>query len=123
MDDVAGGAGDTPPLASGDDDGEAIKKAFNERLLGAETLFTLDQRIDVIEEAKAIFPGGNAQFVVDEAHSMGVVGERGLGFVHSLGLDADIAIKTHTFNKAFGSIGGRIRAQPPHERLYTSSER
>ena len=39
----------------GDDDGEAIKKAFNERLLEAETLFTPDQRIDVIEEAKAIF--------------------------------------------------------------------
>lgn len=62
---------------------------------------------ELVQAAKEIFPGGNSQFIVDEAHSMGVVGERGLGFVEALGLDSEIAIKTHTFSKAFGSIGGR----------------
>ena len=67
---------------------------------------------ELVQAAKDIFPGGNAQFIVDEAHSMGVVGERGLGFVEALGLDSDIAIKTHTFSKAFGSIGGRWSPNP-----------
>jgi heme oxygenase len=39
----------------GEDDGDSIKKAFNERLLHAEDLFTPDERIDIIEEAKHIF--------------------------------------------------------------------
>ena len=67
---------------------------------------------ELVQAAKEIFPGGNAQFIVDEAHSMGVVGERGLGFVKALGLDSEIAIKTHTFSKAFGSIGGTWSSDP-----------
>ncbi|KAF1967226.1 heme oxygenase-like protein [Bimuria novae-zelandiae CBS 107.79] len=39
----------------GKDDGDSIKKAFNERLLDAESLFTPDERVDIIEESKAIF--------------------------------------------------------------------
>ncbi|KAF2452209.1 heme oxygenase-like protein [Karstenula rhodostoma CBS 690.94] len=39
----------------GTHDGEDIKQAFKERLLGAEALFTADERVDVIEEAKTIF--------------------------------------------------------------------
>jgi 8-amino-7-oxononanoate synthase len=67
---------------------------------------------ELVQAAKEIFPGGNAQFIVDEAHSMGVVGERGLGFAEALGLGSEIAIKTHTFSKAFGSIGGRWSLDP-----------
>lgn len=40
---------------SGDYDGLDIKEAFKQRLLAAEGLFTLDERIDIIEEAKTIF--------------------------------------------------------------------
>ncbi|OAG09467.1 heme oxygenase-like protein [Paraphaeosphaeria sporulosa] len=36
-------------------DGEDIKGEFKDRLLGAEALFTPDERVDVIEEAKTIF--------------------------------------------------------------------
>lgn len=39
----------------GTHDGEDIKAAFKERLLEAELLFTPDERVDVIEEAKTIF--------------------------------------------------------------------
>ncbi|KAK6602577.1 class II aminotransferase 8-amino-7-oxononanoate synthase [Botrytis cinerea] len=63
---------------------------------------------ELVQIKKEIFPHGNAQFIVDEAHSMGVVGKRGLGYVNVLNLDSEIAIKTHTFGKAFGSIGGVI---------------
>jgi heme oxygenase len=39
----------------GEHDGEDIKAAFKDRLLGAETLFSPDERVDIIEEAKNIF--------------------------------------------------------------------
>lgn len=39
----------------GDQDGEDIKAEFKARLAEAEALFTVEQRIDVIEEAKNIF--------------------------------------------------------------------
>ncbi|KAJ4305912.1 hypothetical protein N0V90_001445 [Kalmusia sp. IMI 367209] len=40
---------------AGDHDGIDIKEAFKERLLAAEILFTPDERVDIIEEAKTIF--------------------------------------------------------------------
>lgn len=39
----------------GPHDGEDIKSAFKSRLAAAETLFTPDERVDIIEEAKNIF--------------------------------------------------------------------
>lgn len=103
-------------LMSGWDTQPAVRQATKCVLIAVESFYSMEGDMlplkEFIQEAKAIFPGGNAQFIVDEAHSMGVVGERGLGFVHSLGLDADVAIKTHTFSKAFGSIGGTLLGVP-----------
>jgi heme oxygenase len=39
----------------GEHDGEDIKAEFKTRLLGAETLFSPDERVDIIEETKDIF--------------------------------------------------------------------
>jgi hypothetical protein len=39
----------------GEHDGEDIKAEFKTRLLGAETLFTPDERVDIMEAAKEIF--------------------------------------------------------------------
>ncbi|KAL8753773.1 MAG: hypothetical protein Q9184_005324 [Pyrenodesmia sp. 2 TL-2023] len=89
-----------------------IKQGKKCALIVVESFYSMEGDMpplkELVQAAKEIFPGGNAQFIVDEAHSMGVVGQRGLGFVEALGLDSEIAIKTHTFSKAFGSIGGVV---------------
>ena len=36
---------------------------------------------DLVAVAKELFPNGNAQFVIDEAHSSGVLGPKGSGLV------------------------------------------
>lgn len=99
--------GDAQPL---------IKQGKKCVLIVVESFYSMEGDLsplkELVQAAKDIFPGGNAQFFVDEAHSMGMVGERGLGFVEALGLDSEIAIKTHTFSKAFGSIGGRWFPNP-----------
>jgi len=99
-----------------------IKQGKKCVLIVVESFYSMEGDMSPLKElvqvAKEVFPGGNAQFIVDEAHSMGVVGERGLGFVATLGLDSEIAIKTHTFSKAFGSIGG-MWSLVPRFRIFT----
>lgn len=43
---------------------------------------------------------------VDEAHSMGVLGQRGLGLIEELGVIADVDFVVGTFSKSLGSAGG-----------------
>lgn len=93
-----------------------IEQGKNCVLIAVESFYSLEGDVSPLKEfvqlVKEIFPFENAQFIVDEAHSMGVVGEKGLGFVNALGLDGEIAIKSHTFGKAFGSIGGMSPTRP-----------
>lgn len=93
-----------------------IKQTKKCVLIVVESFYSMDGDMaplkELIQVTKEIFPAGNAQFIVDEAHSMGLVGERGLGFVDALGLAPDIAIRTHSFSKAFGSMGGRLARAP-----------
>ncbi len=46
---------------------------------------------EMVGMAKELFPAGNAQFIVDEAHSTGILGENGRGLVCALGLEKEIS--------------------------------
>ena len=47
-----------------------------------------------------------AYLLVDEAHSMGVLGERGRGLAEAAGVEADVDFIVGTFSKSLGAIGG-----------------
>ncbi|MCW5749942.1 MAG: aminotransferase class I/II-fold pyridoxal phosphate-dependent enzyme [Alphaproteobacteria bacterium] len=47
-----------------------------------------------------------AYLLVDEAHSVGVLGERGRGLAEAAGCEADVDFVVGTFSKSFGSVGG-----------------
>src|SRR5690606_32222772 len=47
-----------------------------------------------------------AYLVVDEAHSMGVLGATGRGLAEALGIEADVDFVVGTFSKSLGAIGG-----------------
>jgi 8-amino-7-oxononanoate synthase len=47
-----------------------------------------------------------ASLLVDEAHSLGVLGEQGRGLAEALEVEADVDFITGTFSKSLGSIGG-----------------
>jgi 8-amino-7-oxononanoate synthase len=80
-------------------------------LIAVESVYSMDGDICPLEEpvqvAKELFPIGNAQFIIDEAHSNGVIGPRGAGLVNMLGLEKEIAIRIHMCSKALGSTGGK----------------
>ncbi len=47
-----------------------------------------------------------ASLLIDEAHSLGVLGERGRGLAEALDVEAEVDFITGTFSKSLGSIGG-----------------
>jgi 8-amino-7-oxononanoate synthase len=49
-----------------------------------------------------------AYLLVDEAHSMGVMGATGRGLIEHDGVDADVDFVTGTFSKSMGAIGGYL---------------
>ncbi|KAL8335891.1 hypothetical protein RB598_009871 [Gaeumannomyces tritici] len=81
-------------------------------IIAVETIYSMDGDVcpltELVDVVKELFPKGNAQFIVDEAHSTGIVGDKGVGLVGMLGLQDDIAIRLHTFSKALASSGAVI---------------
>lgn len=81
-------------------------------IIVVEAVYSMDGDIcpllELIQAAREVFPLGNAQFMVDEAHSTGILGPRGAGVVSALGVEKEIAIRMHTFGKAMSSTGGQF---------------
>ncbi|RHZ67259.1 hypothetical protein CDV55_100361 [Aspergillus turcosus] len=84
--------------------------------IALESFYSMDGDAAPIHEmldiAKRTLPSGNAMFSVDEAHSNGLVGPNGSGFVCHYGLEKEIGLRLHTCGKALGSNGGVVLASP-----------
>ncbi|KAK0630470.1 pyridoxal phosphate-dependent transferase [Bombardia bombarda] len=63
-------------------------------------------------------PSRNSYIIVDEAHSIGVLGDRGRGLVCSLKLEAHVWARVLGFGKAMGCAGGMVLCSSPTTRLY-----
>ncbi|PWY87346.1 class II aminotransferase/8-amino-7-oxononanoate synthase [Aspergillus sclerotioniger CBS 115572] len=87
-----------------------IKQGKRCVLICLESMYSMDGDVaplrELIAVAKELFPEGNAQFLVDEAHTTGVLGRQGRGFVNELGLEDEVAIRMHTYGKALATTGG-----------------
>jgi 8-amino-7-oxononanoate synthase len=64
-----------------------------------------------IAAVKRRYPG--AFLVVDEAHSLGVLGSRGRGMAEEAGVEADVDFIIGTFSKSLGAIGGYCASDHP----------
>jgi 8-amino-7-oxononanoate synthase len=87
-----------------------IRNGKRSVIIAVESFYSMDGDIcplkELVQAAKEIFPNGNAQFVVDEAHSTGNIGPLGRGPVNMLGLESEIAVRNHTFGKSLCGSGG-----------------
>src|SRR5215470_569757 len=59
-----------------------------------------------LAEMAAIKRKHGAYLVVDEAHSMGVIGDKGRGVAEAAGVEADVDFIVGTFSKSLRAIGG-----------------
>jgi len=88
---------------------EADKKAF--KLVVTDAVFSMDGDIVHLPEMIRICRKFKATLMVDEAHSLGVLGEKGTGIEEHFGIDPAeglIDIKMGTLSKTIPSIGGYI---------------
>jgi 8-amino-7-oxononanoate synthase len=90
---------------------DAVRRGKSCVIVAVESVYSMDGDIcpleEMVEVAREIFPE-NVEFVVDEAHSTGVLGPHGAGLVNELGLEKDIAVRVHTFGKAVSAAGAVI---------------
>lgn len=73
-----------------------------------ESVFSMDGDTPNIEQLVQLSEQTNCYLVFDEAHALGVFGERGEGLIQSLGLQDKIFARIMTFGKGLGCHGAAI---------------
>jgi len=84
-------------------------KNKGKKLVVVDAVFSMDGDIINLPEVSELCKKYGALLMVDEAHSVGVLGKNGHGIEEHFGLPNDtIDIKMGTFSKAIPSVGGYI---------------
>ena len=73
-----------------------------------ESVFSMDGDTPNLEELIAVSKKHNCYLVVDEAHALGVYGDKGEGLVQMLNLQDEIFARIMTFGKGLGCHGAAI---------------
>lgn len=73
-----------------------------------ESIFSMDGDQPDLLAFVELCQAYNAYLVVDEAHAVGVIGDRGEGLVAHLGIEEQVFARLVTFGKAWGSHGAAI---------------
>lgn len=91
---------------------ERILKASKRKrkLILTDGVFSMDGDLAKLKEIAELAKTYNALIMVDDAHGTGVLGAKGAGTAHYLGVAKSIDVVMGSFTKAFGSIGGFIAA-------------
>jgi 8-amino-7-oxononanoate synthase len=88
----------------------AVAKGDKTIFVAIESIYSMDGDIapaaEIVQVVKECLPLKNAVMVVDEAHSNGIMGPRGSGFICHHGLESEFAIRLHTFGKGINATGG-----------------
>lgn len=80
------------------------------KLIVVDAVFSMEGDIAKLPEIVGLAKRYNASIMVDEAHSLGVLGKNGSGLVSQCGLVNEVDIIMGTFSKSFGTMGGFIAA-------------
>jgi len=84
-----------------------------DRLVVIEDVYSVKGDVAPLVEIVAVCREHSAYLLVDEAHSFGAYGARGLGRAESEGVLADVDFLVGTFSKALGGVGGFCVADRP----------
>ena len=93
-------------------DVDALEKRLKRLPKGAGCLVVLEGVYSMLgdlaplKEMVAVSKGAGAMVLVDEAHSMGFIGENGRGVAEAQGVIDDVDFIIGTFSKSVGTVGG-----------------
>ncbi|MCG8604973.1 pyridoxal phosphate-dependent aminotransferase family protein, partial [bacterium] len=80
------------------------------KLIVVDGVFSMEGTLTPLPEIVELAKKHKARVMVDDAHSIGVFGERGRGTAEHFDLENDVDIVMGTFSKSFASLGGFIAA-------------
>ena len=78
------------------------------RMVVVDGVYSMDGDIAPLPEMIKVCKEYNARLMVDDAHSMGVLGPQGNGTAAHFGVTEDVDLIMSTFSKSFASLGGFI---------------
>ncbi|MFH0702949.1 MAG: 8-amino-7-oxononanoate synthase [bacterium] len=91
---------------------EKNRKKYNKALIISESIFSMDGDKADFQKLVQLKNNYDAVLMVDEAHAIGVFGEKGYGISEQTNLINEIDIIIGTFGKAIASIGAFILVDP-----------
>ncbi len=83
-----------------------LKNAPGIKLVVVEGIYSMLGDTAPLREIAAVKREHGAYLLVDEAHSLGVLGPTGRGLAEHAGIEADVDFLLGTFSKSLGAIGG-----------------
>ena len=92
-------------------------------LVVSEGLFSMLGDQAPLEEIVAVKDEYGAALLLDEAHSMGVFGERGRGLAEARGVEDGVDFVVGTFSKSLGSVGGFCVSKHPQLEIVRMASR
>ncbi len=78
------------------------------KLIATDGIFSMEGDILKLPELYAVAREFGATVLVDDAHGLGVIGEKGAGTASHFGLTRETALMMGTFSKSLASLGGFI---------------
>jgi len=93
-------------------DVDALEKRLNRippeagKLVVLEGVYSMMGDVAPLKEMVAVSKAAGAMVLVDEAHSMGFIGEHGRGVAEAQGVIDDVDFIIGTFSKSVGTVGG-----------------
>jgi len=81
------------------------------RFIVTDGVFSMEGDVAKLDEIAALANKYHARVMVDDAHSLGILGPKGEGTAAHFGVTDDIDLIMGTFSKSFGSLGGFIAGE------------
>lgn len=82
-------------------------------LVVAETLYSMDSDVPDLRHLQELCSSYGATLLVDCAHDLGALGDKGMGFLAEQGMWGKVDILMGSFSKTFASTGGFVACNSP----------
>jgi 8-amino-7-oxononanoate synthase len=92
----------------------AVRRALDatrqtdQRFIVVESLFSMDGDEAPLKQYAELCRASGAHLIVDEAHAVGIYGEKGSGLIEANGIEEDVFLSINTASKALGVSGAFV---------------
>ena len=86
-------------------------KDYNNKIIIADAVFSMDGDVADLPNIRKLADKYEADVMIDEAHSLGLLGETGRGIEQHFDIEGSVDIKMGTLSKTIPSVGGYIAAK------------